>query len=251
MLHKKIIPIIALVVITGLRLEGQNPDSVCCPVPVPVHITNVVPATCEECNGEATAETNGCSQYNSYEWSNGQNGQTATQLCAGETYTVTITDCFGCTGVNSVTIPNGGGKIPNVWAGVNPNIICVGECALWYAGAVNGTPPYTYEWSPNGKTTPTFYECGYQGNTEYEVTVTGADGCSNTASALLIVSKPTKKITASICAGQNYQYGMYMNYIVYAARGWKKRPVFFDSFIAILVLFASNLVYDPTCCLDL
>jgi hypothetical protein len=56
-------------------------------------------------------------------------------------------------------------------------------------------------------------------------------------------------VTETPCRG--YQYGMYMNYIVYAARGWKKRPVFFDSFIAILVLFASNLVYDPTCCLDL
>jgi uncharacterized protein affecting Mg2+/Co2+ transport len=63
--------------------------------------------SCEAaCDGQATAMgSSGAAPY-SFEWSDGQTGETASNLCAG-TYMVTVTDDNGCQAIASVTIDAG------------------------------------------------------------------------------------------------------------------------------------------------
>ncbi|RMG78741.1 MAG: T9SS C-terminal target domain-containing protein [Bacteroidetes bacterium] len=61
-------------------------------------------ATCGGCsNGEATAFANGGITPYTYQWSNGQTTQTATGLAAGS-YSVTVTDGYGCSATGSVSV---------------------------------------------------------------------------------------------------------------------------------------------------
>lgn len=80
--------------------------------------------SCDNPNGEAIVQTQGtnigCSNASTsqnpgaftYQWSNGQTTQTATGLDEG-TYTVTLTDSFGCTSTCNVTI-NSTVDAPNI-----------------------------------------------------------------------------------------------------------------------------------------
>ena len=63
--------------------------------------------SCEAaCDGQATATASSGATPYSFEWSDGQTGETASDLCAG-TFTVTVTDDNGCQATASVTIDAG------------------------------------------------------------------------------------------------------------------------------------------------
>ena len=131
-------------------------------------------------NGSITLTSNGTS----FLWSNGSTAQNPTGLNAG-TYTVTITGANGCSNtasatVNSLLTPPTASTIPS-----NNN-----SCAVPFNGSITlSSDGATFLWS-NGSTVqnPT----GLNGGT-YSVTVTGANGCTNTASATVstIPNSPT------------------------------------------------------------
>jgi len=152
-------------------------------------ITNV------RCNGAATGEINvtpvgGTSPY-TYAWSNSVITEDLSGRTAG-TYSVTVTDTKGCTDTYSGTIT----QPTLLTASATPTPVpCYGESD----GAVNltalgGTIPYSYTWS-NGAMTE---DISALPAGTYTVTVTDANQCTATASA--VVSQPSAALSASAAA---------------------------------------------------
>lgn len=127
-------------------------------------------------SGNGTAEavaTLGTEPY-SFLWSDGQTGAVATGLAEGF-YTVTATDAFGCENTATVQITSG----DDLELFVTSNYeTCIGsEDAKSTVNVFNGEEPFTYEWS-DGQTTQIATNLGAG---TYGVTVTDANGCSQSA----------------------------------------------------------------------
>ncbi|PHN05775.1 SdrD B-like domain-containing protein [Flavilitoribacter nigricans] len=123
-------------------------------------------------DGSLTATPIGGTPPLSYEWSNGANTQSITDLAPG-TYTVTVTDDKGCTATaNGNVAPQTAIEIA---LGKN-DPTCVGETDGSVTSSVaGGTPPYTYAWS-TGATTANL---GSLGPGTYTLTITDANGCTD------------------------------------------------------------------------
>jgi hypothetical protein len=116
------------------------------------------------------------------------------------TYTVTVTNANGC--VNTATQTVVVNSLPVVNISANPTSICVGASSQ--LSASGGT---SYTWQPGNLTgTPLVSPTA---NTTYTVTVTNANGCTNTATQTIQVNGlPTINATAnpsSICLGSSSQ----------------------------------------------
>jgi hypothetical protein len=152
-------------------------------------ITNV------RCNGAATGEINitpvgGNSPY-TYAWNVGSTAEDLFGKLAG-TYSVTVTDTKGCTDTYSGTITQ---PILLTASATPTPVPCYGESD----GAVNltapgGTTPYSYTWS-NGAMTE---DVSALPAGTYTVTVTDANQCTATASA--VVTQPSAAISATTTA---------------------------------------------------
>lgn len=156
-------------------------------IPDPPQITGVLAI----CSGEQTTLDAGAG-YNAYKWSAGPTTRTITVGTAG-TYSVTVTDAFGCSAEGSVTITEN----------VKPQPVITGLTSFC-AGTVNlldaGPGHAAYLWS-NGETTPTLSVTA-SGN--YSVTVTSAAGCTGTAQFnTTALPAPSPQITGNLefCEG--------------------------------------------------
>ncbi len=121
-----------------------------------------------------------------YSWApNGGTKATASNLSAG-TYTVTVTDSAGCTGTVAVTISQPGG-LSSIIAVSTGTIYCVGNStgSAQATAPIGGTPPYTYNWSPNGGTN--LIATGLSPGT-YTITGTDANGC--TTNGTVTITQP-------------------------------------------------------------
>ncbi|PKP20244.1 MAG: hypothetical protein CVU05_09540, partial [Bacteroidetes bacterium HGW-Bacteroidetes-21] len=140
-------------------------------------------ATCfGVCNGSALATGSGGSgTYSSYAWSNSGSTQNITGLCPGS-YTVTITDSYGCKGTATTNITQPA-ALSIVTSRTNPT--CNGSCnGTAQATVSGGTGTYNYLWSNSGTTANLTGLCAGT----YTVTVTdaaGGAGCTQTASVVL------------------------------------------------------------------
>ncbi len=137
---------------------------------------DVIPPSCTGTNnGVATAiSATGVAPF-TYAWSNGQTAATILNLSPG-TYTVTLTDDFGCSGTASATLVAQAPVSLNVTSG-NPS--CQGATNGFLNATVSGgTAPYFYLWS-NGATTPNINNLGVG---TYSLTVTDALACTASAS---------------------------------------------------------------------
>ena len=130
------------------------------------------------CNGSSdgsiTASSSGCNV--SYAWSNGATGPVVNGLSAG-TYTVVVTDLFGCTSSASVTLTEPDPLV--VDAGAN-QVVYYGyapmACADLLGSATGGCATYTYAWS-SGDNTAASTVCP-QVTTDYTLVVTDDNGCT-------------------------------------------------------------------------
>lgn len=127
-------------------------------------------APCFGQDGSATATPSGGTPGYDYLWSNGSTSSTA-MLPAG-LHGVTVTDSKGCTAVGSVTISEPPQLLANL--SVQPPVLCHGASD----GAIGvvpggGTPPY--DWGGPLENLPAG---------SYVVTVTDANGCTATATAI-------------------------------------------------------------------
>lgn len=123
--------------------------------------------------------TNGIPPY-TYLWSTGDTSQDIFNLSAGN-YSVTVEDSSGCPSLSSFTILEPSPLSITITETPASCPACTdGSLSLSASG---GTPPYTYDWDdPNNQTTAT--ATGLQTGT-YCITVTDANGCSETSCATL------------------------------------------------------------------
>ncbi|MCB9184823.1 MAG: choice-of-anchor L domain-containing protein [Flavobacteriales bacterium] len=160
-------------------------------------------ATCfGSSNGAALASATGGMPPYAYSWNStpAQSGAQAINLAAG-TYTVTVTDAYGCTGTAIAAVGQPAAAVSVSLSGIVPIIQCQGQSAQngsATATASGGTGPYSYAWntSPAQNSASASFDAGGS----FSVTATDAQGC--TASASITVTQPTP-ISTSIIAQSN------------------------------------------------
>ena len=162
--------------------------------------TAALSATCSStdalCNGQATGSVSvsasgGTAGY-SYLWSTGDTTTSVTGLAAG-TYSVTVTDANGCTTTCSATVGEPSAPISLTCSGTDA--LCHGEATGSVSvSASGGIAGYSYSWS-TGATTASV--SGLAAGT-YSVTVTDANGCTETCS--YTVGEPSAPLSLT-CSG--------------------------------------------------
>ncbi|MDQ3051846.1 MAG: gliding motility-associated C-terminal domain-containing protein [Bacteroidota bacterium] len=146
--------------------------------------------------GSATVMASGGTAPYSYSWSNGSTSTAISNLTAG-IYTITVTDAYGCTTVNSTSVTQPSAALSSSITS-SQNINCFGG----NNGSVNlsvngGTAPYSYNWS-NGATTQ---DISNLVSGTYTVTVTDNRGC--TAASTTTLTQPSGILNATAVASQN------------------------------------------------
>ncbi|MBK5284327.1 MAG: hypothetical protein JJE25_02905, partial [Bacteroidia bacterium] len=88
----------------------------------------------------------------------------------------------------------------------SPTTVCAGNSIVILSANANGAPPFTYNWSNAATTSSIQVSTSSPGNFIYTVTITDANGCTNSATRTIIVNPlPVVMVSpnASICFGQN------------------------------------------------
>ena len=136
------------------------------------------------CDGSATAAATGGTSPFLYEWSDGQIGETASNLCPGN-YTVTITDANGCT--TSTTITVNALSCSGFSVSVNTHDLSCFNAGDGAAVAVvsGGTGPFNYFWTTGGSAADSLSNLGAG---TFTVEVTDDVNCQQTASG--VVTQP-------------------------------------------------------------
>jgi len=143
---------------------------------------NVTPAGCAGDLGGAIDVTmfGGTPPY-SFVWNPGNITTEDLTGLAGGTYSVTVTDGVGCSISGFIVV---GESAPIVINETVNNVSCSGAAdgsiSLVVSGGVGG---FTFDWQPGGQTTQNI--SGLSGGT-YDVTVTDADGCTQTGSYVVV-----------------------------------------------------------------
>jgi hypothetical protein len=156
-------------------------------IPEPDTIAIDLTATHVLCNagntGAITSAVSGGTAPYTYAWSTSATSATITNLNAG-TYTITVTDNNGCTASANATVNEPAILVASV--GTANNVTCFsGSNGLISTNVIGGTGPYSYLWS-NGSTASGLINVGAG---SYTVTVTDANGCTDTTSAT--ITEPT------------------------------------------------------------
>lgn len=172
--------------------------------PTPIIIsTTSTSANCNQSNGSITANVSGGSPGYTYLWIPGnQAGPTANSLSPGN-YTVTVTDAQGCTANGYDAVNNQPGVTAVVGNIMSPT--CSNTCdgtATGYGTSGNG--PYQFNWSNSATGNTVTNLC--PSPAAYVLTVTDANGCTDTASFIISTPTPvtvTVQAPAPICIGQS------------------------------------------------
>lgn len=157
------------------------------------------------CQGQTLSLSVNSTPAGSYNWSGPNNYNTSQQNpninnatpAASGTYTVTVTanGCSASASVQAVVHPR-----PTVSITPATASVCAGN-----AITLTATGGSTYLWSTSETTAS--ISASPASNTSYSVTITDANGCSNTASRTVTVSNPPNAVimpaTPSICPSQN------------------------------------------------
>ena len=158
-------------------------------------------------NGSATPDFGGGTAPFSFQWTNGQNVQSAVAITAGN-HCVTITDGNGCQATSCVNIPQ-----PNELLAIpdGGTTICYGaETQIWASGS-GGTIPYTIIW--NGTNTTGFTGSGPimvdpLVNQDYCFRVEDSKGCSSPTVCVEVDVTPALNVQLPadvfICDGESF-----------------------------------------------
>ena len=144
------------------------------------------------CNGQTIVIPAGGTPGYTYSWTGGCTNAACNAVCPG-TYTVTVTDSWGCTATGSATVTEPT-LLTNAITGTTPascNGVCDGTATAAGAG---GTIPYGYSWNtvPVQNTATATNLCAGT----YICTVTDANACTATATAT--ITEPTLVVIAPI-----------------------------------------------------
>jgi hypothetical protein len=121
----------------------------------------------------------------SYLWENGTNSATLLNGAGGDIYIVTVTDNNGCTDVTGSLIPEPLPVLLVINNVINESNTGANDGAATVVVA-GGVSPYTYHWS-NNETTSTIENLTAG---TYNVTVTDANGCTNTTAITILTMNP-------------------------------------------------------------
>lgn len=141
-------------------------------------------------NGSVTTAVSGGSTPYTYAWSDGSSSSSITGLATGS-YSLTVTDANNCQVNNSFTIT----QPMTIVASINTSndVACMNDnTGGATASALGGTLPYTYTWS---NTTSNSIASSLTAGT-YEVTITDANGCFDSAS--VTISEPSTLLSIGI-----------------------------------------------------
>lgn len=156
-------------------------------------IPPVITALPDICEGQEEWEWQVVPSFATYQWSTGESSPTINISSAG-TYSLTVTDVFGCTNTTVQTVepaPMPAPSIPPLPA------VCDGGSQLV---SIQGGPFASYNWSTGANSSTIMAS---QAGT-YSVTVTNTRGCTATAQAVVSISSaPTATISLSALPCQN------------------------------------------------
>lgn len=155
-------------------------------------------------NGSATANATGANGPFYYSWNTIpiQTGPTASGLAPG-TYSVTVTDAYGCTAVSGISITQPAAlSSTGSQTNIQCNSVCSGSASVLVSG---GTGPYSYSWTPSGGSSASASTlCAGS----YTCTITDANGCTTTRSftitqppSITATTSQTNLLCNSVCNG--------------------------------------------------
>jgi gliding motility-associated-like protein len=159
--------------------------------PINLTATIVANTTCTGGNGSIDLTAAPANPNYTYSWSNGATTQDINGLTPGD-YTVTVSAGGTCTASATYNVPNNP-NLPNPTA-VPTQSTCSQANGSIDASVTGGVAPYTYLWSYNNATSQDLTNIP-AGN--YVLTVTGANGCTNTVSVDVGNNNPPINVTAT------------------------------------------------------
>ena len=155
-------------------------------------------------DGTMTANVTGGTAPFTYNWSTTMQTATVTNLIPG-TYSVTVSDGNQCTARATASVVEPSRFLYTI----TPNQgICHGSEASISVNATGGTTPYTYIWN-DGLTAVSNRIVSPEETTSYTVTVTDANGCSQTSTTFvdqpeaIYVTNPIPN-GGTICIGETF-----------------------------------------------
>ncbi len=174
--------------------SSSSADVVSQPAPLNVNLSSTDVSCNGASNGSITTSVLGGTPVYTYQWNNTAFTQNLTNLSPG-VYVLTVTDANDCTASSSAIVTQPTAISLNLTA---TNALCNGQAN----GAINdsvsgGTPGYTYNWSTGDQT----QNITNQGAGTYYLTVTDANSCSATDSAVITEPQPFNISFSSIPAG--------------------------------------------------
>lgn len=170
---------------------------------------NLVDATCGACDGTAVVNATGGDGNYTFDWTNGQTGTNASNLCAGA-YGVQVTDGAGCSAVVNFSINNPTGPTgENI---VSTNASCAGICdGTATVTPIGGTAPYTFFWVHDGTTVNNVTNlCAGT----YFCEVTDANGCIRITNVVITEGTPmtdSTVITPATCGACDGNLSIFMS----------------------------------------
>ncbi|MBN8701568.1 MAG: gliding motility-associated C-terminal domain-containing protein [Bacteroidetes bacterium] len=159
--------------------------------PAVLTVTNTVTNPgCGLCDGVVTLSPLGGSSPYTFNWSNGQTGQSITGVCAGS-ISYTVQDANSCTQSGVIVINSSNG--PTGETITTTSVTCFGLCnGVASITPIGGTAPYTYDWG-GGQTGQTISGLCVG---DYSVQITDGQSCVRTAT--LQILEPSVLATTSV-----------------------------------------------------
>ncbi len=141
-------------------------------------LVSVLPG-CDDAGTIEVSASGGISNTYTYNWSDGQTGNIATNLDTG-IYTVTVTDEAGCTDTISADI--NAVDAPEILDGITTIASCGFEDGTITIDFASGTPPYNFEWTDESDILVSTDSLQLTAGTGiYNVLITDASGCHDSA----------------------------------------------------------------------
>ena len=162
-----------------------------------VATTSSTDETCVGNDATATVTPSGGTAPYTFLWdaaAGSQTGATATALAAG-TYSVTVTDANGCTGISSVIVNDGCCGLTSSITALT-NVSCNGGTnGAATVSAAGGAAPYTFLWDAAAGSQTTATAVGLGAGT-YLVVVTEANGCTSTST--VTITDPSALVASAV-----------------------------------------------------